>query len=215
MIQYIPRTGTEWLNRSLANWNIEAESWYKAQVQWSADKWGLYAHKHRHRMVDVKMVATFVRHPVSYYESVWMWFSMKPPKFAVRTKCVKWHPLATALDVFRETKKGTFADWVFVMLERYPLWYTRLIESYVGPDQGEWVDWIGRYETISSDLSDLLGLVGFRRQVIDEGPCSHSFVEVKWNKDLLSRVKESESSIIERFYGENEGRRCYASLAQS
>jgi hypothetical protein len=220
LYQHIPRTGGTWVEQALQRMRIPMSRWLQKQPEWMPKKHCLLSHYFREDMGQVKRVVAFVRHPLAYYSAVWRWLCDRKPKHFETVRSGEkwaWHPHRTAA----EQCQPCFNDWVFLMLQREPLWYTRLVEQYVGPEHGEFCDYIGRTETLADDVLASLGLFGYGTYVekwkafLWAMPRENVAAgEVKWSKDLRAKVVESERKVIERFYGNNEGRRFYAGLAQ-
>ncbi len=113
--------------------------------------------------------------------------------------------------------RSDFGEWANLMLEKDPLWYTRMVEQFVGPEGGEFCDYVGTTENIVDDFQQVLFLLGY----VEEGqhmqrmkdklekiaPANVSKApRPVWPDGLQDRVLESERSIIERFYQDNTQR---------
>ncbi len=162
LIQHIPRTGGTWQEMALDIAGIRVNRWLDKQPPWIPKKHALLNHYHRRQLMQAKYVAAFVRHPIAYYESIWKWLSeLRPRDFKTIETRWNWHPKRS---VARHYSKD-FNAWVFAVLKAEPLWYTRLVEQYVGPEGGEFCDFIGRTETLTEDFLDLLSIVGYGEEV--------------------------------------------------
>lgn len=211
LFQHVPRTGGSWVEKAIDLCGIERVGWLEKQPPWLPRKHALLGHYHRRPLARVEFVFAFVRHPIPYYESTWKWLRANGAEFM--QKHWTWHPHMTAARHYH----SDFNRWVEAMLNEEPLWYTRLIEQYVGPEGGEFVDWIGRTETMTVDLPVLLESLGYRAEVKryrDElQALSNTNVipeRIDWSPGLPARVERAERSVIERFCtGTNEARRFY------
>jgi hypothetical protein len=167
----------------------------------------------RKDMAKVNFVFAFVRHPIAYYESVWKWMSRKNYSRLIRKRW-RWHPHRTAVMQYR--RASGFNDWVCRMLKNRPCWYTRLVEQYVGPEGGEFCDFIGRTETLIEDFMLLLNELGYNEQVPPENELRcmerHNSIDMRivWDRKLQAQVLQQEVLVLNRFYeGTNLERRWY------
>ena len=229
LIQHIPRTGGTWVEQAIETCHISCIKWLQKQPAWLPSKHGLLSHYQRGQMARVDYVAAFVRNPVSYYASVWRWIrqsevrrkELRPGKSSAQflLNNWSWHPHRTAVVQWLEVggMDGVFNDWVFLMLEREPLWCTRLIEQYVGPAGGEFCDFIGRTETLTDDFLLLMKSFGHR---VDESVVrgilkkNTSKEPLELDPGLRGRIERDECLVMKRFYGDNQQERWYARVAQ-
>ncbi len=216
LIQHIPRTGGSWIEAAIRVLGIACHRWVGREPPWIPSKHALLAqYKPRTCLSSVQSIAVFVRHPLPYYESVWKWISVSNRM----RKQWTWHPHLQAIKVHSRTVG--FDEWVSSMLDLHPLWYTRLVEQYVGPSGGEFCDWIGRTETLSTDFLQLLSDFGYdlldekRTEIVNIPKSNTRSQTVEWDDDLRGRVLITERDVIERFYQPDVfGRRHYASMAE-
>ena len=216
LIQHIPRTGGTWVEEIICHCRVPHYRWLQVQPDYLPSKHCALSHYNRDAMVQVKMTAAFVRHPISYYESCYKWMYFAETKL-MRYRW-KWHPHMAAARWFKAAPVN-FNDWVYLMLEKEPCWYTRLIEMYVGPPGGEFIDYIGRTESLRQDFINLMIMVGYvgvvekNKEFIMSAPKANTReLEIEWDHSLRDRVEKTEFLITERFYGENSQRRRYARL---
>ena len=213
LFQHIPRTGGTWTEAAIARGNIPSSSWLMKQAKHLPKKHALLSHYNRNQLHQIRRVFTFVRHPIAYYESTWKWMRIHGTN--VNRFDRTWHPFLSAAVQYRESGGG-FDDWVFLMLSREPLWFTRLIEQYVGPKGGEFCNFIGRTESLNADF--IKAMEHFKIPLDDEKKTAIRALqqendiryEVQWSGDLMSKMLESEQSVVDRFYGEETlNRRVY------
>jgi len=214
---HMPRTGGTWIEKAITLSGFRSMRWLqKKQPKWICLKHALLAHANKFERLHINNIFSVVRHPIPYYESTWKWIK--------GGGCVEkrwsWHPTAVPWQEFCRSDDLTFNDWVFLMLEHHPLWYTRLVEQYMGPAGGEFVDYIGRTETVCDDFLDVVRLYGYEvdekleQQIRGMGKQNAKDLSIEWSADLKARVLSSERLMIDRFYGpETIGRRHYAQLA--
>ena len=238
LMLHIPRTGGTWVRKALAAANsIKATGYNNTKPGWIARKHSLLAHLNRKAMSVVEFVCGFVRHPISYYESLWFYITATNQESGMYKKLNRWRtwqPFTTATMLYNDLhiengEEDLFNDWMFCMLEKEPLWYTRLIEQYVGPSGGEFLDYIGRTETLERDFCEAMTIFGYGEEIeeattriSDIGKCNTSKErlakkqvkekKVEWCPDIKARVLETERQVIARFYEDNFDRRKYCKL---
>jgi len=200
LFQHIPRTGGSWVEKAIDLCKIHRVGWLEKQPPWLPRKHALLNHYYREQMAEVKFVFAFVRHPVAYYESVWKWLGKHGGDNIMRPAW-SWHPHQTASRWYQPD----FDDWVFLMLENEPLWYTRLIEQYVGPRGGEFCNFIGRTEHLLEDFYEAMSSIGYDIEIHRSGLAAlgkRNAIDqtIQWSDDLQTRVLKTEWAMIERFY---------------
>jgi len=200
---HIPRTGGTWVKSVIAAGGIRSCQ-CNGKGPWSHC---LIGHYEKEWFERFDFFFSFVRHPLSYYESAWKYCCEKTrsplgPKALCRWKM---HPFSKVCRVHEELKCENFDRWVEGVLEHEPCWYTRLIESFVGPEYREFHQFIGRTETIHQDLSDVLCHLGHKidEDLVRDHPRKNvNSRKIIWNSDLKARVLFGERDMIKRFYGE-------------
>ena len=193
---HIPKTGGIWLEEALPACGIRtAQPETRDGVSWRhplpADICGHY-----------DFTFTFVRHPLSWYESWWKfqgghWYTFEPGV---------WHPQR----VLEPCGADDFSSFMRRCLEREPGYVTRLYEWYIGPPGIERVDFVGRQEALVDNLVGVLrGLnCDFDETVLREHPRANVGTEdggpPVWDPAVKERTEALEAGAIRRFYGEPE-----------
>lgn len=206
LFQHIPRTGGTFVQAALTSLQIPATHWTKQKPN-TFKKHALLSQYRPEYMGQVKFVFAFVRHPVDYYLSVWKFLTDSDRNTSRRrlgqlAKKGLWHPHGKAASLY----KPDFCEWVDAILEAEPAWATRLFESYVGPEGGEFCQFIGRTETLRSDLAQLLIHFNYRidpADLLKVPKANKSATPPPFLPDeLRDRICREERVLIRRFYGQ-------------
>lgn len=205
LIQHIPRTGGTTIERSLELLGMPFDRCLSWQPKRFPKKHSLLNYYFRTKLLQVKRIACFVRHPIEYYESTWKYFCKKPADVARHYTNWDWHPQATAAKWFDHCGGASFNDWAFLMTINEPAWYTRMVEQYVGPPGGEWVQFVGRTESLVVDFNRMLKWSGDDRWgLLPEDAPRHNVITVaeplEWEDSVRDRVLISEQLMLRRFY---------------
>ena len=133
----------------------------------------------------------FVRHPVTWYKSIWSFRAMhqvRNMKFPVDRH---WVP--------------DYEEFVVSMLDAYPRGFvTKLFQYYVG-ESGDRLDFVGRQENLTNDLVTALTLAGetFDEQLL-RGTKKYNVSKksaVALSEETQDRVLEVEKWVVDNFYG--------------
>jgi hypothetical protein len=189
---HIPKTGGTWVEEALKACGI-ATAYAEARdtVSW---RHGLPGHLTRR----YRFAFTFVRHPLSWYESWWKFQARVWKRFEPGV----WHPQR----VLERCASDDFSTFVRLCLAHEPAYVSRLYEWYIGPPGLEGVDVIGRYENLANDLVRILRLLGYdfdEDTLRGQAPANVSRKyagEPVWDPGLRQRVLEREAPAIRRFY---------------
>jgi hypothetical protein len=209
---HIPRTGGTWFESAMPKIGIETKYWRswlstsRHNHQLAANHC-LLSHYHPTELLNVERVFCFVRHPQAYYESVWKWLGVGRLRSWWR-----WHPFAAAKQLYTPD----FNEWVLLMIEQQPAWYTRLLLSYIGPNGGEHCFFVGRQERLVNDTASVLKKLGYkltrrqRKTLRQIGLVNNITRRVNWQPRVLRRMLATERLVEERFYGGQFRRVFYA-----
>jgi len=157
--------------------------------------------------MKIDFVWSIVRHPIDYYESVWSWLKKNPHGTADDiAKVWSWHPLMRPAQLF----DLDFNAWVNQLIDDQGDWITRLFWMYVGPEGGEFCQYIGHTETLEKDFIKVLGLLGYdelvknEKETIEKTRKPHQSGRVRetitWDSATRKRAETTESLIIKRWY---------------
>jgi len=191
---HIPKTGGTWRDDVLKHLQLKCVPYTveKASVQ--------------HALLEQlrsrpKHVFTFVRHPITWYESWW--------SFQCDHKWLKWekapgywHPLRS-LDICEDY---AFNAFVAKCIKYEPAFVTRMYEWYIGPPGVCRVDRVGLFENLRSHFADMLSQVGitFDPAVMMEYKPVRTATLRKgrptWDAALYAKILELEAPAIRRFY---------------
>ena len=197
---HVPRTGGVFVEKALPALGIRTSRWTReVQKPGTAKKHGSLLHLLPKYLAKVKFSFCFVRHPLSYYESVWRWLASTNEERRGRiVRKWKWHPFSAPVRLW----EPVFSDWLEKMLDEEPAWVTRLFEMYTGPEGGEWVDFVGRQEHLNQDLIVILNLRLGMNCSVDQLPPDRTNarpMKVEWREDLKHRILDSEMA-FRRWY---------------
>ena len=215
---HIPRTGGSWVDAAMNKAKIPVEKWTRVGPWYRPRKHTILLHYQLNLLEKIHYVFCFVRHPVSYYVSLWRFYARIAPWNGERLKKYKEElpPRATDEAVLRW--KPDFNQWLDEVLEEEPGWVTRWYEQFIGPKRGEFCHYIGRQETLEDDFSEVMDIIGYgeiweqkknqfyaemaKRKPIHWIPESRvPYIEV--TDEQRKRIERSERVLLRRFYGED------------
>ena len=191
---HIPKTGGTWVEFAFPHIGI--------QVEQPATIDGV---TYRHCLVSMfqdtyPFVFTFVRHPLSWYES---WWKFQAGKWTVFEPGV-WHPQRS----LENCCSDDFSEFIRLCIKHEPGYVSRMYEWYIGPVGFEFVQFVGRHESLSADLIQVLthlghtvdveALHGFDRLNVSEKQRG----EPAWDPELRRQILALEAPAIRRFYPE-------------
>ena len=203
LFQHVPRTGGTWIENAIAAMGLNHDrclDWGPLRLP----RKHLFKSHYVYLPDEVLNVVAFVRHPLAYYESVWKYLKnveRRPELIRRFYTRWDWHPKRTAALHYQPH----FDDWVFLMLKKDPLWYTRIVEGYVGPAGAEYCNYVGRTENLIVDFRTIMSHLGHadrldRIRDLCKKKVNGVDLPTKWNNDLREEVLKTESQVIERFY---------------
>ena len=142
----------------------------------------------------------------------------------------RWHPLKICMGVTKGMETADFDVWVERLLTTHGNWVTRYFETAIGPQWGEWCQFVGRTETLQEDFVKIMRLLGHGSRVESNkeemdtlsyiGSANPQFLkkptkklQIVWRQDLKRQVEHEERVGIRRWYGEDTiNRRVYGTL---
>lgn len=199
---HIPRTGGSFIEKALQECTVRTSRWTKNKAVGNVPR--KHVTKDLLNPEAIKKIDhyfAFVRDPITYYPSVWMWL-----KRSVSEKIFNWdwHPLGDPASVWDDD----FNEWARRMAEEKPAWAFRLFEKYCGTEENPICSFVGRTERIEKDFcsfcSDVLGydtrywpmiLAEMGRKNVAR---SH---RPGWEADALDAVYASEADFYRRWGG--------------
>ncbi len=141
---------------------------------------------------------TFVRHPLSWYES---WWKFQAGQWQIFEPGV-WHPQRT----LERCQSDDFSEFIRLMIRHEPGYVSRMYEWFIGPPGHDYVQFVGRQETLAGDLVEVLTRLGceFDVEMVRQAPRANEspkqMGEPVWDPGLRARVLELEAPAVARFY---------------
>jgi len=213
---HIPRTGGTWVGEALRLCQIPIGG--RVHKSGIARQHEMLGHIKNTRF---QCAFAFVRHPVAYYESIWKHLSTywrRFTRFHPLRLGERWSPFQDPIRQFfgglknprvsdRSWGPPSLSEWTGQMLVNHPMWYTRLLEGYVGPDIGEFCEHIGRTENLVQDFCSILSQIGYQdkveknREALErKGPSNALTIPIEWDPAIRDELLKMERLVIDRFY---------------
>jgi hypothetical protein len=189
---HIPKTGGSWIEQALIQAGIRNKRPPTVPgVTWRHSLLSMLTRRYR-------FVFTFVRHPLTWYESWWkfqagIWTIFEPGV---------WHPQRT----LERCQADDFSEFIRLCIKHEPGYVSRMYEWYIGPEGYEFVSFVGRHENLTADLVHVLKLLGEnfdqeRLQAVQPVNISRKVLgEPIWDPVLRRQIIELEAPAIRRFY---------------
>ncbi len=206
---HIPRTGGNWIERALRVSKISYVRRLEHRLVPPKRRHSPLLHLTIGSLNRIKLVFGFVRHPLSYYESAWRWYSKggrRIRSWATLPGKREWSPIRDVM----QYHLPDFNEWVLAVVKNEPAWVTRLYETFIGPEDGEYCVFIGRTETLVVDFCKIMRYLGYGK-LIDASeeelkqisPMNKSvYPKPTWIPEVREAVERAEVVAIRRFYGE-------------
>jgi len=198
---HIPRCGGTFVEEALDLCGIGTDDWEQSHPRCFCSRHALLSHCYRDKLAEVDNVFAFIRHPYYYYESTWRWLT----KFGERKRkrlwtWWEWHPFASVGKLYVDD----FSSWVRKVMAEEPLWVSRIYDAYVGPEGGEFCQFVGRTEHIADDLVLILGRLGYdvdgsTKKLSNLGNVNTVSISVDLDKELWETVEDHEVSAFRRW----------------
>lgn len=210
---HIPRTGGTFVEKVFQECGIRCSRWASGKLIMNRlpQKHALLGHYKRERLAEVEKKFAFVRHPLSYYRSVWGWLCRSEGRGLGNHN---WHP-------FQEVTRywhPQYSVWLNQVLKYQPGWYSALVRDYVGPAGGEFVQFIGRTESLVIDLQNVLSLVGMEQEKLERiQGVMRRMEKVNTSEkpavdERSEEILQSEREVVNRFYQDNQHLRFYCPM---
>jgi len=188
---HVPKTGGIWIKNALNSLGLNP-----IEIGTQHDSFPELFNSEPREFFENKLVFTFIRHPVFWYQSRWA--------FRIKHGWQSRHPLDF------NCASNDFLLFVDKALSYKPDgWCSWLFERYISKDTGL-VDKIGRTENLVGDFIDIMREAGHdvdEQQVRDFSFVNSSDMDgfgskywAKYSEELLDRVMVVEDSIISRYY---------------
>ena len=203
VLYHIPKCGGIWAKEALRRSLRDKSAYARCNSSGVVNPFGLYR---EHATPDGtleedklgRLSVCFVRHPVTWYQSFW----------AFRIKSESYDP-DFPLDDLMDESIDRFVQNVF---SNFPNGFvTELYRYFVGEDLSK-INFIGKQETLSSDLVEVMKLAGedFDEDVVKNlkwinvsGHSKRYKSKIKISPAIESQILEKEDWVIQTFYKNN------------
>lgn len=200
---HAPKTGGSWVVDVLGKMGLKSRFFFPQQM---ADVPHFIQPKYLSKMnlgpSEKPFIFTFVREPISWYESWWRYTKMEGVSGWGKNVSIKghsrdrWHPTA----VINSCLDSDFNTTMENIIDKFPGFLSYMFANYTLP---EWVDFVGKQESLREDLEKVLEILNcdYDRDIIYSHPKQRVTKghDVSWDKDLKKEMKRLEYSIYRRF----------------
>lgn len=206
----IPKTGSTFIREALTRVNISYElmspySYFQSDPPpiyeiGSKDytNVGYYRHSPWWAYPYIKDKYCIVRHPISWYESFWKFFmSLKPE--------ARFMGFFSDFLLPDNEIENSFSDFINRIINHHPSMYTRMIESFIGPNQYNIMTEILKTENLNNDLIQVLKNLGYDKNYnlnlihdIDKQNVSDDY-DLIWGNGQKKQILYLEQEVLRRF----------------
>lgn len=195
---HVPKTGGTWVRRILEVAGVPHRELPCDLCENTADPLSCIHASYHHVILPQdgrkRLAFLFVRHPLTYYQSYWM--------FKMRSGWDRNNPFD------RKFAQEDFQTFVRAVLSGCPRWVTKTFTEFAGPEDSPAADFIGKQETLRLDLLRALKYAG---EDIDENFLMYSSPEnessegsqwrerCRYTPALREAVCEAEREAMRRF----------------
>lgn len=203
------KTGSTFIRRSLDACGIEYEnlepySYMQKDIGEGLDgqkieEIGYFRHSPWWAYRYTKNKFCIVRHPITWYESVWKFFHSAQD---IRIKLGFFQDLVKEKIIFEQD----FNVYIQRIIDEKPGIYTRIIEQFTGPDYSLMSE-VLKTETLNEDLYGVLFRLGYPDVVVNPilifskansvDPSEFTF---EWDEKQKKKILYLEQEIVKRFY---------------
>jgi hypothetical protein len=183
---HLPKTGGTFLRNVLLKFSSDAVTDMSQ---------GFHRHLDSHDLTKYDFTFSIVRHPITWYESVWKHINM------VKTSGIGWggkiHPLSN-IEKYHHADFNTFIKNV---LENEPGFYSNALKDYIGSNYDS-VDFVAKTETLYEDSCYILDKLGisYDINILKATPTFARKQDVIWDSHNKELILQAEYNIIEKFY---------------
>lgn len=189
---HIPKTGGTWVKAVLQESGIECQPAVVA---------GSHNLPWRHEHPPAVRKFCFVRHPVTWVESIWRALHQSWPLLNASPVIYDERAFSPIRLLTRTCGERDFPDFIQSLLSREPAFVTRMFEWYIGPRGAPLVNMVGRMEHLKNDLAKILAALGHESPLADLPAENVGTGEsVAWGDSDRLRFLAAEAGAIRRFY---------------
>jgi len=159
-------------------------------------------HKWNPSKIETAYGFAFVRHPVSWYMSIWRWLNDAKKNREVSKKQYltlfwdyRWHPKKPLVPL----ALLPFDEFVFKVIELHPSFLTKLYKMYLDDPI---IQFIGRTETLAADIRTILKLPDTTK-IPRVNASKTSKPRIDEDSGVLDAILDTEKEIIEQYYSDD------------